>query len=146
MQKFTIYGKPFGKQRPRFATRGRFSTAYTPPETVHYERAVRTAWLSSCTYEPADAYEVSIVAYYQIPQSATKKRKAEMLAGNILPTIKPDADNIAKVILDGLNGHAFRDDAAIINLSVEKHYSDTPRVEVEVTTIGGEDNGRTPNV
>lgn len=35
-------------------------------------------------------------------------------------TEKPDADNIAKAVLDGLNGVAFEDDAQVIDLEVRK--------------------------
>ena len=36
-----------------------------------------------------------------------------MLNGRLFPTKKPDADNIIKVILDALNGLAYRDDSQI---------------------------------
>ena len=39
--RFTIPGKPFGKQRPRVVNRGKFSSAYTPKETVQYENLVK---------------------------------------------------------------------------------------------------------
>ena len=35
---------------------------------------------------------------------------------------KPDADNIAKAILDSLNGLAYKDDNQIVDLSVKKEY------------------------
>lgn len=48
------------------------------------------------------------------------------------PHIKrPDADNVAKAILDALNGHAYNDDRAIAALSVRK-YQTTGASRVEV--------------
>lgn len=38
---FVVPGKPFGKQRPRVACRGKFSKAYTPKETIAYENLVK---------------------------------------------------------------------------------------------------------
>lgn len=35
-------------------------------------------------------------------------------------TLKPDADNIAKTVLDGLNGKAFKDDSQVTTLKVIK--------------------------
>lgn len=42
----------------------------------------------------------------------------------ILPTTKPDWDNIAKNICDALNGVVYPDDKAIVTGSVKKVYSD----------------------
>ena len=39
--KFTIPGKPFGKQRPRVTKVGNYSKTYTPTETVAYENLVK---------------------------------------------------------------------------------------------------------
>ncbi len=47
--------------------------------------------------------------------------------------IKPDIDNIAKLVLDGLNGIAFKDDAQVIGLHAHK----VPRTKntLEQTTV-----------
>lgn len=56
-----------------------------------------------------------------------------MLQGKILPTKKPDCDNIAKIICDALNGVAYDDDKQIVALKVTKIYSDEPRVIVWIS-------------
>ena len=56
-----------------------------------------------------------------------------MLQGKILPTKKPDCDNIAKIICDALNGVAYDDDKQIVALKVTKIYSAEPRVLVWVS-------------
>ena len=53
-----------------------------------------------------------------------------MLNGELRPTKKPDCDNIAKVILDALNGIAYHDDSQVVELVVHKHYAETTRVNV----------------
>ena len=58
-----------------------------------------------------------------------------MERGLILPTKKPDADNIAKAILDALNGLAYYDDAQVVHLEVQKRYSNEPRAEVFINDI-----------
>lgn len=55
----------------------------------------------------------------------------------IRPAKKPDCDNIAKIILDSLNGIAYEDDKQITSLTVEKYYGDMPKV----CLILQEDNG-----
>lgn len=55
-----------------------------------------------------------------------------MLSGEIRPTKKPDTDNIAKAICDALNGVAYRDDAQICCLTVQKQYSEMSAVSVRI--------------
>lgn len=58
-----------------------------------------------------------------------------MLDYEILPTVKPDTDNIAKSILDSLNGIAYLDDKQVVNLQVEKYYAETSSVSVRIEEI-----------
>lgn len=131
--RFTVPGQPFGKQRPRIVSRGNFSQAYTPKETVNYENLVKYSYMEQAigyVFPAETQLSVEITAYYAIPKSTSKKKAAEMLAGNIRPTKKPDFDNIGKIICDSLNTIAYHDDSAIVEAQVHKFYSDTPRVEV----------------
>ena len=63
-----------------------------------------------------------------------------MLANLILPTKKPDCDNIAKIVLDALNQIAYKDDSQVIELSVRKQYASEAKVSVHIEDIeiGGE--------
>ena len=127
---FTIPGKVQAKQRPRF--NGKF--AYTQRETVAYENWVKTCYLEK--YKGQKLLEkplkVKIIAYYDIPKSTSKKKQKMMLDNEIFPTIKPDADNIAKSILDSLNGIAYLDDKQVVKLIVEKYYSKSANVTVMI--------------
>ena len=75
---------------------------------------------------------VRILAKFPIPESWSKKNKEKALKGEIKPNKKPDLDNIAKIILDGLNGVAYTDDKQVTSLEIEKAYSDTPCVVVYI--------------
>ena len=136
--RFIIPGKPFGKQRPRVACRGKFSKAYTPKETIAYENLVKLFYTQKANGEmfPEDAeLEIVILANYEIPKAASKVKREKMLSGKIRPTKRPDIDNVAKVIYDSLNKVAYHDDAAIVESRVGKFYSDNPRVEVTIRQI-----------
>lgn len=125
---FEIPGKPIGKGRPRMTRAGH---TYTPKETVNYENLVKTCY-------PGDMFPdgsqlcVSIIAWYQIPKSVSKKKREEMIMHTLRPTVKPDLDNIAKSVCDALNGVAYRDDSMIVQLTVQKLYSDVPKVSVTI--------------
>lgn len=117
---FLIYGDPKGKARPRVTRYG----TYTPESTKKYEALVRKSWQESGAEPfPDDAtLYCTIHAHFAIPKSATKKQRRELAFAP--HTKKPDCDNIAKVILDSLQGLAFHNDSAIAKLVVEKTYTD----------------------
>lgn len=53
-------------------------------------------------------------------------------------TSKPDAENVAKAGLDALTGIAWRDDAQVSYLAIEKAYcagDEMPRVEITIRTM-----------
>lgn len=133
MIKFTIPGEPKGKGRPRFTKQGR---TYTPDATTSYENLVRVIFMQAYpSYEPIPKdtpLTARLTAFYDIPKGASKKKALSMKNGEIRPTKKPDTDNIAKIVLDALNGLAYHDDAQIVELTVIKTYSLIPRVEVSI--------------
>lgn len=130
---FNIPGKIQAKQRPRF--NGRY--VYTPDRTTNYENWVKACYLEKYNNEKLleTSLEVYIRAYFEIPKSVSKKKKQEMLEDKIRPTIKPDTDNIAKSILDSLNGIAYKDDKQVVSLKVDKYYAEIPSVSVEIKEI-----------
>jgi len=79
--------------------------------------------------------KATIKAYFGIPKSISQKRKKLMIDGKVRPTKKPDADNIAKSVLDSLNGIAYKDDSAVVALQVDKYFDENPRVEVTLELI-----------
>lgn len=133
MRGFNIPGKIQAKQRPRF--NGRY--VYTPDRTTNYENWVKACYLEKYNNEKLleTSLEVYIRAYFEIPKSVSKKKKQQMLENEISPTIKPDTDNIAKSILDSLNGIAYLDDKQVIRLTVEKWYAEIPSVSVEIKEV-----------
>ena len=44
-------------------------------------------------------------------------------------------DNILKAVADALNGVCYKDDKSIVKMSIEKFYSDVPRIEVIVQEV-----------
>lgn len=134
--RFTIPGEPTGKARPKFSTFNGHVRAITPKQTVSYENYVKLAYgqvyPGRAPFEKNVPLLVKIKAYFKMPASVSKKKRQAMLEDRIKPTKKPDTDNIAKSVLDALNGIAYYDDTQVVTLTVDKLYSDTPRVEVEI--------------
>ena len=118
-----IPGKIVGKQRPKFSRQGNFVKTYTPEKTVNYENWVKMCWMQSEQEKLSGNIIAVIVARFLIPQSYSNKKRKELNEKHCPK--KPDCDNIAKSILDALNGIAYDDDAQIVDLSVSKVYSAT---------------------
>lgn len=135
---FEILGDPMGKGRPKFSSAGKFVRTYTPKETENYENKVVFFYKKATEYYfDKNELEVNIVAYFKLNKEHYKKKGInqagqDKLLGLINPTKKPDCDNIAKIILDSLNGIAYYDDSQVVRLNVEKRYAEQPKVVVTI--------------
>ena len=134
MTKFTVLGEPVAKERARVYS-GR---AFTPKRTKAYEEQV--AWeykKQKGKFYAEDAVKVKIELYFAPPKRITKKELEKISTGQAIYTGKKDIDNIAKSILDGLNGVAYIDDRQVIELSISKQYTlEQTRAEIEIQEVG----------
>lgn len=132
MIEFTVDGTAVPKQRPRISGR----QAYTPKRTKDYEGRVREAFCSSYRgFLPAFGKDtpvrICIYVYQAIPKSWSKKKQLQAERGDIVPLSRNgDIDNIAKSILDALNGFAYGDDCQVTTLVITKAYAAEPSAEV----------------
>lgn len=133
---FTIVGEPKGKGRPKFHRIKNYVSTYTPEETLNYEAFVKMSYLNESKGIKLDGQiQAHIKGIFPIPKSTSKKQRALMLSGEVMHTKKIDCDNLAKTILDALNGIAYGDDKQVCRLIVEKVYGENPCVEVELKEI-----------
>lgn len=130
-ERFEVLGPVQGKARARTVN----GHSYTPQNTVLYENWIKQCFTEQCKHRWFNKEPLNMViwAMFPITKSTSKKDKKLMAEWKIHPTKKPDADNIAKVICDALNGVAYGDDTQVINLSVKKRYTDKePKVIVYI--------------
>ena len=132
---FEINEKAIGKERPRVNTRtGR---VYTPTKTSTFEEKVKWAFKGKynvATELSTKPFKAKITAIFEPPKSLSKKKKEELLF-KVDYTKKPDVDNIAKIILDSLNGLAYKDDSQVSALLVLKDYGTENKIIVELEEI-----------
>ena len=134
---FVIPGTPVGKGRPKFARRGNFVSTYTPEKTASYENLVKVKAEEAMKGRPAidGAVAVTIWLWVTPPVSWSQKKQRQALSHEILPTSKPDVDNVIKGIFDAMNEIVWKDDKQAVDVSVRKRYSETARATVEVRAI-----------
>lgn len=136
MREFKIPGKAQAKQRPRM---GRSGVVYTPKETLIYENYVKMCYSDYANqfewlpYESQVRAEIDVLV--AVPKSDSKAKKQAKIEGTIRPTVKPDCDNLAKSILDSLNGLAYQDDKQVVELSIKKYYAENAEVRVRLTEV-----------
>lgn len=135
----TIPLKPRGKERPRWSEKTK--RMYTPAATTNYENLIKLIYRQSYgaqMFPRGVPLDIRIRAYYPILKSDTLAIRAKKLTGVIRPTVKPDWDNIGKIVADALNKIAYHDDAQIVDSQTRKFYSDNPRVEILIQIAGGQ--------
>ncbi|WP_085701945.1 RusA family crossover junction endodeoxyribonuclease [Pseudomonas sp. B15(2017)] len=137
--KFIVPGEAVGKGRPRVTTIGGHARMFTPTKTANYETLIALA-----AQQAMDGRElisgpvmVELRIFVSVAASWSKKKTAEALRGEVMPTKKPDADNVLKAICDGINGIVFRDDVQVVNVSMSKRFGETPGVIVKVIPLEG---------
>jgi Holliday junction resolvase RusA-like endonuclease len=128
-----IPGEPVAKGRPRVTRSG---IAYTPEKTQGYENLVKMCYMEQGNKIKLDGMlQLSMLLYFQIPKSASKKLQKQMEAQEVRPTKKPDIDNCLKIVTDALNKLAYDDDSQIVSVRVEKHYSHNPKVILTISNF-----------
>lgn len=130
---FTV-GEVMGAPRPRFTRHGH---PYMPRGYEAYKERVAEAYRAAGGADFGDMpVGVTIDIMRELPGSRPKRVQSEA------DTYKPDVDNVAKAVLDALNGVAYKDDSQVVSLSVLKcDRTRVPtRMRVTVTGIGARED------
>jgi Holliday junction resolvase RusA-like endonuclease len=132
--RFTVFGEPIAKGRPRFSVSGGFARTFTPKKTRIAEDNFRAQAIQYRPPAPIEtALSVDIKVYRSIPMSWSIKKRMAAISGELRPISRPDIDNYVKLVLDALNGIFWRDDTQIVQLIAEKYYSPDPQTEIVIT-------------
>ena len=146
--KFSVFGVVVPQGRPRFSTRNGYPIAYDPPKSKAYKQKIFEAFWYAIKIEDYERYEqkneplfltnpvgIKITEHRQIPKSWSKIKKQNAIQGLEKPVTRPDLDNVTKIVLDALNGHAWHDDGQVIEIYARKIYDLNPRLEIEIYEI-----------
>nr|WP_314638707.1 RusA family crossover junction endodeoxyribonuclease [uncultured Olsenella sp.] len=122
-----------GKARPRVTTRNGRAMAYTPAKTRRFEALVSRAWREQATEDRSGfrgPVVVTVEVWRELARTNPKCWRDRPDLG------KPDLDNVAKAVLDALNGVAYADDSQVVSFVAIKHprlpYGDGCWVSVEI--------------
>lgn len=134
---FLVPGKPVGKGRPRAAKRGKHITLYTPEATAIYESTVALVASQAMAGQPLITAPVDVVMRIMLPVPASwsNRKRDAALGGSLIPTTKPDMDNVIKAIFDAINGVVWGDDTQVADLQVRRRYGAVPGVSVIISAL-----------
>lgn len=134
---FTIPGQARGKERPRL---GRGNRVFTPPKTLSAENLIKDAAFRAMDGRAplAGPLEMTVHFMLTVPPSWSKTRRVAALAGEILPTVKPDIDNAVKLVADACNQIVYPDDSAIASMVLLKSYCAVASTVVTVRCLTAE--------
>lgn len=120
--KFIVDGQIKPKQRPVVT---RYKT-FTPKQTLDSEKLIRATFLKEYKniIPNNSGYGVIIKIYVKEPKKAKYFYPAKF-----------DIDNVAKTVLDALNGVIWIDDSQVIQLWVLKTYAEESYVEITIDEI-----------
>ena len=111
---FYYHGSVRGQGRPRFTKGG---IAYEAREDKAFKSDLRAAYIEQVGSDGFGKEPVSV--HISIRRPLPKSRPKKVFSEHDI--YKPDADNIAKAVLDALSGLAFDDDRQVVSLSVIKY-------------------------
>lgn len=117
---FTVPGPPVPWERA-----GRVGGRYfTKPRTAAFKASVeQAAWAAGVKFvEKPGVMQVSL--HFRLPRPKRGKYRH--------PIDRRDVDNLAKSVLDALNGIAWSDDGQVCILTVRKSYDDEPGTEITI--------------
>lgn len=130
-----VEGEPRGKGRPKFSRRGKHVHVYTPAETVAAEAEFRDAWEAAGAIGLDGPIGVEVALIFERPQAHFLKDGLTLsAAGQRRPlpdNKKPDIDNALKLVLDGLNGAAWKDDVQVTFATVKRLWGNESATVVE---------------
>tara|TARA_Y100000310_G_scaffold290528_1_gene317805 strand:+ start:674 stop:1234 length:561 start_codon:yes stop_codon:yes gene_type:complete len=112
-------------------------TRYTDEKTRAYEGLVIKIAKLVMRAKESTRFPVAVDITIRVPitPSWPQWKKEAALNDLLMPTDKPDDDNVVKAIKDGLNEVVYHDDCQSVSLNVQKIFDVNPGVGVEVYEV-----------
>lgn len=124
VHKIIIDSEPLPQPRPRVTKWGVFDPI----------REKKLWWKSIIAQQFTEMLEcpvqIEFIFYLKIPKSFSKKKRQQIIDGNIQHISKPDIDNLIIGMLNCMTDVVYKDDNQVYKLISEKKYSNNPRCEI----------------
>ena len=133
MRIYEYHGIPRAQGRPRATRMGHFTRVYEAKDDTLNKSNIRAQVVAQGPeYHESGPVTVSLICNFPRPKSHFNTRGLSPRAPEHHAQ-KPDAENVAKAILDALTGVCWKDDAQVCSLAVHKAWTD--REPVTMITV-----------
>jgi Holliday junction resolvase RusA-like endonuclease len=124
--KVVVPGQPAGMPRAR-AVRTKFGVRHYTPKGAGSDFRARVEKAVASKPRLTGAVHLTIWAEFEMPKSWSKAKRSKCMWNP--HTQKPDSDNVAKAVMDGMR-HLWSDDCVVWNLTVVKFWCDKPKCTI----------------
>jgi Holliday junction resolvase RusA-like endonuclease len=97
------------------------------PKAKGWQKAVAICAEFAMAHRQPFLGPIRLVMRFQMERGKSVKRKT--------PCVKPDADKLARTVLDALTGIVYVDDGQVVEMVVSKAYDSEPGVVVDVFPV-----------
>lgn len=134
---FDVLGEPKSQPRPKAARRGSFVHIYTPATAKAWKGSVASAAGPFLSPSPIEGpLSLTLDFRFARPKSHLTSKGALTKSAPRAHTSKPDADNLAKAVMDALtDAGLWKDDTQIVDLHVRKSYVESGLSKAEGATV-----------
>lgn len=136
-----LTGKPEGKGRARV---GRGGVVFTPQATRLAEGRIIEAWKDAGQPRLEGPIALTLVLKVARPKSHFTAKGELNTEGKRKPWPtgkKPDLDNALKLVMDALNGRAYRDDVDVVSVSASRLWASDGWESTSVVVAAYEPSG-----
>ena len=140
-----ILGKPVSQKRHRYSFRNGKVRNYDPSFTDKKKFKSKVLEFNPNKI-PKGNIILCITFYMPRPKNHYRTGKYSHLLKKDSPKlhiVKPDIDNLAKFVMDAMQGILWDDDCYVCALEARKVYSDKPRTEIEYWQLKEKENNDT---
>jgi len=141
-----IVGAPMPQGRPRHRIvksygKAPFGVVYDPPGCKKEKQRIHTivknlmrekGYVMFAEHVPL---RLDIIFYVPIPTGFSKVKRTKANMALIVPAVKPDLDNYAKLVLDACCGVLYHDDNSVTDLNIKKRYSNHPGTKIQAQPL-----------
>lgn len=131
---FEIFGPPLVQKATRWTCACKKGRVYNPSrqDREFLEWQIKPF----APRDPLDGpIELSIYFFMPIPKGTSKRLREQMINRVILPTKRPDADNLAYLVTNALKELVYIDDSQVCAQHVYKFYGTDPKTVIRVRPI-----------
>jgi Holliday junction resolvase RusA-like endonuclease len=125
---------PVPQKQTQFVNRGGKMVGYNPCSNEIQQ--VRWQIRPQAPVEPlTGALAMELIFYLPIPKGTSLARRKHMLANIILPTKRPDVDNLAYLVTNALKDLVYADDSQLVDIVMRKRYGEIPKTVIKIIPV-----------